>query len=68
MLTNVAALHRAYCEWELSHDDAPCRRETFEQLIREFGFLILDRLVSGLILRVDFDGLRSYSEYGRLMR
>jgi hypothetical protein len=61
--SNVVSLHRAYCEWELSHDDAPCRRETFELLVGELGFLIVDKLVSGLILRADFEGLRGYPEY-----
>jgi hypothetical protein len=61
------SLHRAYCEWELSHNDAPCRRETFELLLGELGFLIVDKLVSGLILRADLNGSRIYPEIHRLL-
>jgi len=60
-------LHRAYCEWELSHG-APCNRETFETLLREAGFLIVDTMVSGLILRGDFDGVRVYPEVNPVLR
>jgi hypothetical protein len=65
--SGVTSLHRAYCEWELSHGDPPCRRETFEILLRECGFLIVDKLVSGLILRADINGLRLDPEYDRLL-
>ena len=65
--SGVAHLHRAYCEWELSHG-APCNRETFETLLREAGFLIVDTMVSGLILREDFDGVRVYPEANRVLR
>jgi hypothetical protein len=64
--SSVTSLHRAYTEWELSHEDAPCRRETFELLLRELGFLIVDKLVSGLILREDLNGLRVYPHINRL--
>jgi hypothetical protein len=53
----VAALHLDYCEWEIAHDGAPCTRETFEQLLRELGFLMGEvegtALVSGLAFRED---------------
>jgi hypothetical protein len=42
--SGVAHLHRAYCEWELSHDDAPCNRETFQTLLLEAGFLIVEKI------------------------
>jgi hypothetical protein len=65
--SGVAHLHRAYCEWELSHDDAPCNRETFQTLLLEAGFLIVDTMVSGLILKEDFDGVRGYPEVNRVL-
>jgi hypothetical protein len=58
--SGVAHLHRAYCEWELSHDDPPCNRETFQTLLLEAGFLIVDTMVAGVILIEDFDGVRAY--------
>jgi hypothetical protein len=55
----VAALHLAYCEWEIAHDGVPCTRETFEQLLEERGFLMGEvegtALVSGLALREDVE-------------
>ncbi len=64
---SVSSLHRAYREWEFSHDGVPCDRETFEQLLQERGFLIVGMMVSGLILREDFDGVRIYPEVNRLL-
>jgi hypothetical protein len=58
--SGVAHLHRAYCEWELSHDDPPCNRETFQTLLLEAGSLIVDTMVAGVILIEDFDGVRAY--------
>jgi hypothetical protein len=44
----VAALHRAYSEWEIARNEVPCIRETFEELLRERGFLL--GVVSGTML------------------
>ncbi len=53
----VAALHLAYCEWEIARNGVPCTRETFERLLGELGFLIGEVagvvLVSGLAFRED---------------
>jgi hypothetical protein len=65
--SSVTSLHRAYCDWELSKGDAPCPRGTFEELLGESGFLIAGKLVSGLILRTDFDGVRIYPDVDRLL-
>lgn len=53
----VSCLHIAFCEWAIAHDDVPCKRLTFECLLRESGFLIDESvgvvLVSGLTFRGD---------------
>jgi hypothetical protein len=55
----LAALHLAYCEWEIARKGVPCDRETFERLLGELGFLMgeVERtmLVSGLVLREDVE-------------
>ncbi|HWG21430.1 MAG TPA: hypothetical protein VG225_12940 [Terracidiphilus sp.] len=56
----VGCLHIAFCEWEAGRGGVPCNRKTFERLLSELGFLIGEvrgvMLVSGLILREDFEG------------
>jgi hypothetical protein len=58
----VACLHIAFCEWESGHGGVPCTRDTFERLLRELGFLVGEVtglvLVSGLILREDFEAVK----------
>jgi hypothetical protein len=58
----VAALHLAYCEWEIAQNGVPCAGETFERLLGELGFLIGEvegtMLVSGLIFRDDLVATR----------
>jgi hypothetical protein len=53
----VSSLHIAFCEWAIAHDDVPCKRLTFECLLRESGFQIDEAagvtLVSGLTFRGD---------------
>jgi hypothetical protein len=57
----VACLHIAFCEWESGRGEVPCTRDTFERLLRELGFLVGEVaglvLVSGLILREDFEAV-----------
>jgi hypothetical protein len=57
----VNCLHIAFCEWESGHGGVPCNRETFERLLNELGFLVGEVsgvvLVSGLILRADFESV-----------
>jgi hypothetical protein len=57
----VNCLHIAFCEWESGHGGVPCNRETFERLLNELGFLVGEVsgviLVSGLILRADFEAV-----------
>ncbi len=64
--SSVTSLHQAYCEWDVSRGWPPCNRETFAELLQEAGFLIPDKLVSGLILRADLDGLCGYPDYAQL--
>lgn len=64
--SSVTSLHQAYCAWDVSRGFPPCNRETFVELLEESGFLIVDGLVSGLVLRADLDGLCGYPEYARL--
>jgi hypothetical protein len=53
------ALHRAYSDWELSHDGVPPTRDTFVALLVECGFRIVDihgtALLEGLALCEDVD-------------
>jgi hypothetical protein len=57
----VGCLHIAFCEWEAGRGGVPCTRATFELLLSEFGLLIGEVrgavLVSGLILREDFEAV-----------
>ena len=65
--SSITCLHGAYCDWELSHDDVPCPLNTFERLLQQAGFLIVDEMVTGLILQTDFAGVRVYPEINRLL-
>jgi hypothetical protein len=55
----VSVLHIAFCEWKFRRGGVPCNRDTFERLLTERGFLVGEvsgvMLVSGLILRTDFE-------------
>jgi len=51
----VKALHNDFCDWAIARDEVPCRRKAFEWLLREAGMFFADGLVSGLILRLDFE-------------
>ena len=57
----VTCLHIAFCEWESGRGGVPCTRDVFERLLTERGFLIGEVagvvLVSGLILREDFEAV-----------
>lgn len=57
----VGALHRAYCDWEITRDGVPCKRETFETLLRERGFTL--RAFPGVLLA---DGLALWPDAERL--
>lgn len=65
--SSVTSLHQAYCEWDVSHGFPPCNRETFGELLQEAGFLMADKLLSGLILRADLAGLCGYPHYAKLL-
>lgn len=65
--SGVISLHRAYCDWELSHEDVPCPRETFHRLLQDSGFIVINNLVSGLILREDFEGVGKYQHIKNLL-
>jgi hypothetical protein len=55
----VGRLHVAFCEWAIASDDVPCRRFTFECLLRESGLQIDEVcgevLVSGLTFQSDLE-------------
>jgi hypothetical protein len=55
----VAALHLAFCDWEIARNGVPCTKEAFERLLAELGFLTGEvggtLLVSGLTFRVDVE-------------
>ncbi len=55
----VAALHNAFCDWEILQGEVPCNPDTFERLLRELGFLIGEvggtMLVSGVAFREDVE-------------
>ena len=47
------ALYVNFCEWTVLHRSVPCNRQTFEQLLRDAGYRLVDGLVFNLILRAD---------------
>lgn len=47
--STIAGLFEDFCEWAAEHS-VPCSGETFEQLLRDAGFLIADGWVCGLCL------------------
>ena len=57
----VAALHIAFCDWEIARGEVPCNPDTFERLLIERGFLIGEvegtLLVSGLTFRTDLEAV-----------
>jgi hypothetical protein len=57
----VGCLHVAFCEWAIAQDDVPCKRFTFECLLRESGLAIDEVagvvLVSGLTFREDSEAV-----------
>ena len=53
----------------IARDEVPCTRQAFERILDESGFFSADGMVSGLILREDFEGVRSYyAESARVLR
>jgi hypothetical protein len=63
----IGSLHRDFCEWAIACEEPPCNRQIFEQLLDNAGFLSADGMVSGLILREDFEGVKGYPSVGRLL-
>ena len=57
----VASLHDDFCGWAIARNEVPCRREAFEWLLRHAGMFVVDGLVSGLILRQDFEAYSDFS-------
>jgi hypothetical protein len=51
----LSCMHIASCEWAHRRGDAGCDRNTFERMLEELGFLIVDGLVSGVTFRDDFE-------------
>ena len=53
----VSCLHIAFCEWDSERGGVPCNRDTFDFLLKEFGFLMGEVagvvFVSGLTFRED---------------
>lgn len=50
----IGFLHVDFCEWAVSNDSVPCQRGTFERLLLDDGFLCVDGMASGLVLRTDW--------------
>jgi hypothetical protein len=57
----VSCLHVAFCEWSHANEDVGCNRSTFERMLEELGFLIVDGLVSGVAFREDFEAVSNVS-------
>jgi hypothetical protein len=53
----VGCMHVAFCEWAHANDDVGCNRNTFEGMLEELGFLIVDGLVSGVTFGEDLDAV-----------
>jgi hypothetical protein len=51
----ISALWRDFCEFQVSRDEVPCTRRTFEALIKEAGFFFADGRVYGLLLKPELD-------------
>jgi hypothetical protein len=49
----VGGLLRHFCEWQVTRDEVPCTRNTFEALLRDSGFFFAEGLVYGLLLKAD---------------
>lgn len=54
---SVAGLLVNFAEWCIAHDAVPARRETFEALLRDAGFPLMDGLACGLVLKVDMEAV-----------
>jgi hypothetical protein len=53
--TAVSILHIAFCESQIARDSVPCTRAVFEDLLRELGCQFRNGMVSGFLLRVDWE-------------
>ena len=51
----VKALHNHFCDWCNAQGPPGCMLETFEALLEDEGFLLAGGLVSGLVLREDWE-------------
>lgn len=49
-----------FAEWCIAHDAVPARRETFEALLRDAGFPLMDGLACGLVLKVDMEAVMRF--------
>jgi hypothetical protein len=49
----VGAMVVDFGQWAVRHDSVPCTRQVLEALLREAGFILMDGMVQGLVLRVD---------------
>jgi hypothetical protein len=49
--SGIGTLHVDFAEWATADDSVSCTRRTFELLLRDVGFLFVDGLVSGLVLK-----------------
>jgi hypothetical protein len=53
----IGGLWVDFCEWVVSCDSVPCTRQTFERLLDDAGFRCSEGMVSGMILRADFEAV-----------
>jgi hypothetical protein len=63
----IRSLHRHFSNWAIAREVDPCTLESFKWLLDNAGFFSADGMVSGLILKEDFDALRGYPEVNRVL-
>jgi hypothetical protein len=61
----IAALWRDFCEFQVSRNEVPCTRNTFEALIRDAGFLFVEGLICGLLLKADLHAMEGDTRCSR---
>jgi hypothetical protein len=57
----IGRLLRHFCEWQVTRDEVPCTRKTFEALLSHGGFFFAEGLVYGLLLKAEVLAMESGS-------
>jgi hypothetical protein len=50
---SVGSLLVDFCEWSVNRGEVPCSRDTLEKLLDDAGFVIVNGMARGLVLKVD---------------